>query len=830
MEIKKVILVFKTHFDIGFTDLSSNVIRQYSTKMLLDVLNTVQATEHMGKLKYVWTMPAWPLKTVLENCNEEEKKKMEHFINVGQIAWHALPFTSHTDFCGEEEYLESLRYGKELSEKYKKTYPIAAKMTDVPGHGRMLPEVLGASGIQFLHLGCNAFATPPDVPTLFFWEAPSGRRVLTMYCKGGYGSSLEAPKDWKFPVWMALIHTHDNCGPHSADFIRKLEKEAKTLYPNAEIVCGTMDDFARELYKCELNDIPVVKEDLSDTWIHGIGAYPKEVGQVRAARYKAEAIQKFRAQADLPQNDRVEKALSDYYENMHLFGEHTWGADVKTFLGADRVYRKEDFLKAKEQENYRFMEKSWEEQRERASKIEEMLTICEEDLLPMENEIWFYNPSAMEFSGWVSIPKGMQAIGQEGQEGIVTEIFGDRACYVQQIPPLSTVKAVPIKINETKLLLERRGELSLVQNHRYLLEFDETTGKITRLYDKENEKTLLKEWNGEGIFQYHYNRHGIQKMMDFLRNYGYRFLPWGVQDYGRENYPECEDESFTPEFVGLELDKSTITFLYKNEKSAKLYGDAKKIQISITLPPKGDDIFVEICLKEKQETPYLESGSISMPLDGVDHYWINKNGSVLNPVKDIRKAANHVYYPVEDFVATEKENCGIMILTKDAPLLSIGEDGCYQYRKEWKENAPVICFNLFNNMWGTNFPQWIGGDLSFRFVIEGYKVEQRKKIYEKSELLQSGILLTRMPVNRLELKLPTNMELLNWKKKNDGSEIFVTRDLSGEESLESIVLKGYNLTEVDGYERKIGENSKNSLNFKRKRFGLHIFRAEVIDK
>ena len=32
--VKKVILVFKTHFDIGFTDLARNVIEQYAADML----------------------------------------------------------------------------------------------------------------------------------------------------------------------------------------------------------------------------------------------------------------------------------------------------------------------------------------------------------------------------------------------------------------------------------------------------------------------------------------------------------------------------------------------------------------------------------------------------------------------------------------------------------------------------------------------------------------------------------------------------------------------------------------------------------------------------
>ena len=49
--IKKIILVFKTHFDIGFTDLASNVIEQYAHQMLPRVLETCRATEGMGELK-----------------------------------------------------------------------------------------------------------------------------------------------------------------------------------------------------------------------------------------------------------------------------------------------------------------------------------------------------------------------------------------------------------------------------------------------------------------------------------------------------------------------------------------------------------------------------------------------------------------------------------------------------------------------------------------------------------------------------------------------------------------------------------------------------------
>ena len=105
--IKKVILVFKTHFDIGFTDLSRNVIDDYSAGMLDQVLETCEATKDMGARRYIWTMPSWPLKVMLKRCSPQQKERLERLIESGQIAWHALPYTSHFDFCGQEEY----RYG-----------------------------------------------------------------------------------------------------------------------------------------------------------------------------------------------------------------------------------------------------------------------------------------------------------------------------------------------------------------------------------------------------------------------------------------------------------------------------------------------------------------------------------------------------------------------------------------------------------------------------------------------------------------------------------------------------------------------------------------------
>ena len=49
----KIFLVFKTHFDIGFTKLSREVIGQYAGSMLSEVIETCEGTADMGKLRYV---------------------------------------------------------------------------------------------------------------------------------------------------------------------------------------------------------------------------------------------------------------------------------------------------------------------------------------------------------------------------------------------------------------------------------------------------------------------------------------------------------------------------------------------------------------------------------------------------------------------------------------------------------------------------------------------------------------------------------------------------------------------------------------------------------
>lgn len=757
--VQKIILVFKTHFDIGFTDLAQRVVRQYAGPMLRDVIETCRATEGLGPLRYVWTMPAWPLWYISEHCEPELRPEMERFIEKGQIVWHGLPFTSHTDFCAPEEYVQGLQYARRLSERYGKPCTVTGKMTDVPGHGLMLPDLLDQAGIRFLHLGCNEFATPPMVPPLFFWQGPGGGRVLTMYSKGGYGTGLLPTEDWPFPVWMALMHTHDNCGPQSAEIILRMAEKAREAYPAAEIVCGSMDDFYRELAKCDLSGLPVVDKDLADTWIHGVGSYPAEISQMRENRERARRLHR----AHFTRWSRGEDIPSDsgplweqYYEAVCLFAEHTWGADVKTWLGPDRVYEKQDFLAVRNTEPCRFMERSWQEQRQREEESTRLLDRMEKQLPP--------------------------SIRQSPEPG--------------------------------RLTLSRAGTQIAVENHRYRLEFDGVSGQIGLVYDKLLSAPLLRSQDGRGVFSYQYDRYGLEDINEFLRAYGYHFTTWGIQDYGRENYPDCKHRRFSPVFTGYEINGGSILFHYQTKESPDLYGDCRRLTLTVTLPAAGDMFDVELALEDKQATPFVESGSLIFPLAEEQAYRLGKPGAVIDPETQIVSCANHALLNLEHEITALGDDVCLTVCAKDTPLVSIGAPGIYDYQKKFPRNRKnQLWFNLFNNMWGTNFPQWIEGNLRFRFTLWGGTAGQAADAPARAASVCLGA-AEPLP------GIPEDLSLVHTQLEN-GTFYILLRNYSGASGSRRIRIPGAVLREVDLLRRPRGDPRRDELEIVMRPYGLH---------
>lgn len=629
----KIITVFKTHVDIGFTDLPQNVIEKYSTNMLADAIETCEKTAGFDKAhRFVWTLPSFPLYHALRTADSEVIKRCEKVIENDQLKWHALPFTLRTEFFNKDELTHCLNYAKELSARFNKPMPIAAKMTDVPGHTQGLVDVLCENGIKFLHLGCNPASTTPNVPTLFWWESKNGNRILTYYNKN-YGSSILPPDNWKYPVHLAMIQTNDNCGVQSYTVIEELEKEALEAYPNAQFTTGTLDDFATEILKCDLSDLPVIRGELGDSWIHCLGAFPESVAAVREAR---EIFGSLDEDASIGENPKYKALKEEYYENGLLLGEHSGGVDTKKYL-AFRVYEKSELKKAIESESYKYANEGWNQERAWGFKCLE--------------------------------------VAKEAKR-----LFGKET------------KEAPTCVENNKWRLYVENDLIRAQNRQ--------SGEII-------------------TFNYLYEIIGKERMEQYLNDYLRLKVDWSIEDFGRKNYPNCEDKEYGLVLKCSEICEDKITAKYTvPSESVALYGNAK--ELTVTAKILDEKVLVNLEILEKEPTTYIEGGHFIIELTRpFEKIRVQKSGVEIDPDCDVVLGANRGLFATDKYVKVNET----VIKPIHTPLVSFGGSKIYRFScgdiKQSK--TPKVYFNLFNTMWGTGNPQWITGSYSFDFEIEAEK-------------------------------------------------------------------------------------------------------------
>ncbi len=243
-QVRKVHLIFKTHLDVGFTDLARNVVAGYFDDYIPRAIHVARQLREAGsEERLVWTTGSWLIFEYLEQAAPAGRAELEAAIAAGDIAWHGLPCTFHSELLDPGLFRFGLGLSQALDQRFGRQ-TIAAKMTDVPGHTRGIVPLLAAAGIQFLHIGVNAASTPPAVPPVFVWRAPDGAEIVVMYHKGSYGDLMVVPG---LDEAICFAHTGDNLGPQSAAEVRAAFAHVRQLLPDAEVRASTMDAFAAAL-------------------------------------------------------------------------------------------------------------------------------------------------------------------------------------------------------------------------------------------------------------------------------------------------------------------------------------------------------------------------------------------------------------------------------------------------------------------------------------------------------------------------------------------------------------------------------------------------------
>jgi len=378
-EVRVVLHVAKTHLDVGFTDLAAAVRRRYLDDFFpraLEVAEQLRACGGPARLR--WTTGSWILTEALDAADPRQRRRLDTAIEQGDLCWHALPFTTHTEYADRSLLQHGLSLSADLDRRYGHRTR-AAKMTDVPGHTRGLVSLLADAGVDLLHIGVNPVAAAPRVPLQFRWRdtaaAPSGTstasgassaatargtpgaapEVSVMYQPGGYGDvQIVAGTD----VAVSVDLTGDNLGPRGADEVVATFEALAQRFPRAEVRAATFDDVA-EVMAAAAAHLPVLTEEIGDSWIHGTGSDPQMTAGFRAlSRTRRSWFDDHRIDVDDPGLRRASTRLL-------LVAEHTWGMDQKTHWPDVEHWSVEELASVRAEPATQRFESSWREQRDR---------------------------------------------------------------------------------------------------------------------------------------------------------------------------------------------------------------------------------------------------------------------------------------------------------------------------------------------------------------------------------------------------------------------------------------------------------------------------------
>src|ERR1039458_1637241 len=126
--IKRVLVMFKCHFDAGFVDTQANVVRRYFDQHFPHAIETSAALKRKGSDRYVWTAGSWLVYQYLEKTSPARKKEMEQAIVADDVAWHAIPFTWQTELMDRSLIAGGIGFSPFLDRPFRRT-PNAGKQT-----------------------------------------------------------------------------------------------------------------------------------------------------------------------------------------------------------------------------------------------------------------------------------------------------------------------------------------------------------------------------------------------------------------------------------------------------------------------------------------------------------------------------------------------------------------------------------------------------------------------------------------------------------------------------------------------------------------------------
>ena len=727
----RINFVQHTHTDIGYTRPQTEILAEH-LRFIDYALDYCDNTDNYpDEAKFRWTCEAsWAVDEYLKCRPQEQIDRLKKRVNEGRIEITGMYF-NFDELPDEQALAASLVPIKRIREA---GFPVKAAMqNDVNGIGWCLNDFFSGVGIKYLNMGTHGHRAliAFDKPTAFWWESPSGNRILTYraehYMTGNTVFGIHAGdfnhfednllsyladlgnKGYPYNI-TAIQHSGyltDNAPPstHASDMIRKWNE----VYEWPKLKTANVSDFFVEIEEKYADELPVYRAAWPDWWTDGFGSGAREVAATRKAHTDLIANQGGMSMAAIMNAgipDGFIQRVDEANKALLFYGEHTFGSSesVRSPYGESTMEQR----RLKESYAWEAFKRSRMVGEEAMGRLQSKLHKTDVPSMTVFNTLnWRRSGLAKVYIDHQVLPKDrkFRFVDHEGNEA-PAQPFSHRSdgtqwgIRVKDVPPFG-YKTYRLELIEgyNEPVEVELSEEAVLENEWYRLTVDAAIGAVTSLYDKSNNTELVDGNAKWKLGAFIYERLGNRSQMEAFTLNDYERFPLDTVYLDAVTHGpvydairlagEIEECSYSPRGFIAEI---------------RLYHTNPLIGMEYTLlkKPVTDPEAVYIVF------PFmLDNGKIFCDVPG---------GVMEAGVDQIPGSAND-WNTVQNFVTVRNNKMQIILGSQEAPLMQFGGINTGRYDADAVPETTHIFSWPMNNYWTTNFNADQQGSFTWSYFL-----------------------------------------------------------------------------------------------------------------
>ena len=705
-----------SHTDIGYTRPQTEILAEH-LRYIDYALDYCDATDdHPNDAKFRWTCEAaWAVDEYLKCRPKEQIERLRKRTQEGRIEITGMYF-NFDELPDEQTLAASLAPIKRFKEHGLKVQ--LAMQNDVNGTGWCFNDYFSPLGIKYLDMGTHGHKALIcfDIPTAFWWESPSGNRMLAFraehYMTGNtLGIHTQNFEYFEEKMMNYLVSLDEKGYPHDLIAIQhsgfltdnsppstlssEMIKQWNEKYEWPKLRSSIASEFFEQTEREHGAELPVFKVAWPDWWTDGFGSAAREVAATRDAHSHIIANQGILSMAKLLGSEMpegIDMRITETNKSILFYGEHTMGSSESV----RRPYSTATMEQREMKESF-----AWEANRRARMIGEEAMGLIQQYYSKTElPSMVVFNTLNWERDGLVEIyidhqilPTGkkFKIVDEDGKEAPAQDL-GHRSdgtywgIWVENIPPFGSKKYYiqVSKKDDFPMISALPDDQSYLENKWYRIKPDMENASITSIYDKEINKELIDQgarWKlGAFINEILDNRSQLESFR--LNNY----KRIGLDSIWYDGY------EVGPVWNTLRFKGETKTFFSPNgfEVEFRMYNTSKRIDLAYRIVKKPII---------SPEGIYL---SFPFKLDGA-RIFSEVPGGVMEAGVDQLPGSSNDWNTIQYFTSVRNSEAQIVLGSQEVPLVQYGGINTGRFMTGASPGSNHIFSWPMNNYWTTNF-------------------------------------------------------------------------------------------------------------------------------